>query len=118
MTVDRKGIVDWLGLEKGTGHVVLTVVDDLDWSDEKSHVLALQEKLNTYLVFIESGEVFERLAEDVGKTVSRSTPIKVSILARYPPPDRGRAFVEHAKGVFSGAGFGLTFKVVPEQGAT
>ena len=63
---------------------------------------------------MESGEVFERLAEDVGRTVSRSTPIKVSILAKYPLPDRGRAFFEHAQGAFGRAGFGLTFKVVAE----
>ena len=52
MTVLQKSTVDWLGIEKGTGNVVLTVVDDLDWSDENGHLLALQEKLNTYLAFI------------------------------------------------------------------
>lgn len=114
MTVERTGVVDWLGIEKGTGHIILTVVDDRDWSDENGHLLALQEKLNTYLAFIESGEVFERLAEDVARTVSRSTPLKVSILAKYPLPDRGRAFVEHAQGAFSRVGFSLTFKVVAE----
>jgi hypothetical protein len=40
-------IVDWLSIEKDTGDVVLTLVDDLDWSDVHAHLLALQEKLNT-----------------------------------------------------------------------
>lgn len=115
MTVAQKSTVDWLGIEKGTGNVVLTVVDDLDWSDDNEHLLALQEKLNTYLAFIESGEVFERLTEDVGRTVPRTTPIKVSILAKYALSDRAKAFVEHAQGRFREAGFELRFKVVVAQ---
>jgi|SRR5215510_10899995 len=114
MTVERTGIVDWLGIEKGTGHIVLTVVDPLDWNDENGHLRTLQDKLNTYLAFIESGEVFERLAEEVGRTVPRSTPIKVNILAKHPLPKRANAFLEYAQGSFSGAGFELSFKVVPE----
>jgi hypothetical protein len=114
MTIQQTGVVDWLGIEKDTGHVVLTVVDDLDWSDEHGHLLALQAKLNTYLAFIESGEVFERLAEEVGRTVARHTPIRVSILAKHPPPAHSRAFFEYAKRSFDGAGFGLSFKVVTE----
>ena len=117
MTVEQRSTVDWLGIEKGTGNVILTVVDDLDWSDENGHLLALQEKLNTYLAFIESGEVFERLTEDVGRTVPRTTPIKVSILAKHPLSDRAKAFVEHAQGRFREAGFELRFKVVVAQDA-
>ena len=114
MTVERTSVVDWLGIEKSSGHIVLTVVDDLDWNDKKHHLLALQEKLNTYLAFIENGEVFERLAEEAKKTVERSTPIKVSILAKYPLPDEARNFVDYAKERFRLAGFELLFKVVPE----
>ena len=117
MTVAQESTVDWLGIEQGTGNVVLTAVDDLDWSDEKAHLLAIQEKLNTYLAFIESGEVFERLTEDVGRTVARDTPIKVSILAKHALSDRAKAFMEHAQERFHEAGFELTFKVVLGQEA-
>jgi hypothetical protein len=47
VTVAQIGVVDWLGIETGTKHARLTVVDDLDWSDE--HMQLLQEKLNTNL---------------------------------------------------------------------
>jgi hypothetical protein len=114
MTVERKEVIDWLGIEKGTSHILLTLVDDLDWSDEHGHLLALQEKLNTYLAFIESGEVFERLAEEVGRTVARDTPVKVSILAKHPLPEHAKGFFEYAKRNFGAAGFGLSFKVVAE----
>jgi hypothetical protein len=112
MTVAQTGVVDWMGIEKGTGHVSLTVVDDLDWSDEQKHLLLLQEKLNTYLAFIESGEVFERLVEEVGRRVPASTPVKVTILAKFELTPRSRAFLDHATEAFGNAGFSLGHRVV------
>jgi len=118
VTVKQTATVDWLGLEKATGSIVLTIVDDLDWADETDHLLALQEKLNTYLAFIESDEVFDRLLDTVGRQVPRDTSIKVSILAEYPITSRAEAFLEHATGAFEGAGFTLVHKIVmsgPDQ---
>jgi hypothetical protein len=112
VTLAHPEVIDWLGIEKDTGYVVLTIVDDLDWTDEHSHLLALQDKLNRYLAFIESGEVFDRLLEDVKRPVVRDTPIKVSILAKFPPPARAREFIEHAQSTFMDAGFALSFKVL------
>ena len=112
VTVQQTNVVDWLGIEKQTGHVLLTVLDDLDWVNEGEHLLALQEKLNTYLAFIESGEVFERLVETLGRSVPKETPVKVSILAKHALTDHARAFVGHAQGMFAGAGFQLMHKVI------
>jgi hypothetical protein len=111
MTVSQSGTVDWLGLEKETGHVVLTNVDDLDWADEPAHLLTLQEKLHIYLAFIESGEVFERLEASV-RGVARDTPVKVSILSKYAATPRAEAFLEQASTAFAGAGLSLVHKVL------
>jgi hypothetical protein len=116
MTISQPRIVDWLGIENVTGFVSLTIVDDLDWGDEQSHLLLLQAKLNTYLAFIESGEVFERLATEVGHQVPISTHIKVTILAKNEIPLRAQAFIGHAKTKFREAGFELAFKVVEDPG--
>ena len=112
MTVKQTRSVDWLGLEKDTGNIILTVVDDLDWVNESEHLLALQEKLNTYLAFIESGEVFVRLVDTVGADVVRTTPIKISILAKYSPTAKARAFIEYAQKTFRDAGFQLVHRIV------
>lgn len=116
MTIRKTNVVDWLGLEKGTGHVLLTVVDDEDWANEHEHLELLQEKLNSYLAFIESGEVYERLASEVGRTVSREIPVKVSILAKHPMPPRVREFLKYAQGMFEGAGFALAHQVLSVSG--
>jgi hypothetical protein len=112
MTVAQPGVVDWMGIEKGTGHVSLTVVDDLDWSDEQKHLLLLQEKQNVYLAFIESGEVFERLVEEVGRRVPASTPVKVTILAKFELTPASGAFLEHATEAFANARVSLSHRVV------
>ncbi|MDC3954698.1 DUF6572 domain-containing protein [Polyangium jinanense] len=116
MTIEQSRVVDWLGIEKGTGHVRLTVIDDLDWVDERRHLLLLQEKLNTSLAFIESGEVFQRLAEDVGREVEHSTPIKVYILAKFAVTREGEDFLDYAKSMFKAAGIDLIFKLVEVPG--
>lgn len=69
MSIKQTRVVDWLGIEKGSENMSLMVVDDQDWTNEQEHLLLLQEKLNTYLSFVESGEVFERLTEEVGCSV-------------------------------------------------
>lgn len=112
MTVAQTGVVDWMGIEKLTGHVGLTIVDDLDWSDEHSHLLLLQEKLNTYLTFIESGEVFERLFEETGLEILGDTAVKVTILAKFELTTRSRAFLDHATEAFMTAGLSLSHRVL------
>jgi hypothetical protein len=112
MTISQTRTIDWLGIEKETGHISLTLVDDLDWEQEQAHLVVLQEKLNTYLAFIESGELFERLAVDVGRDVPRSTAIKVTILAKFAVTPQARAFLSHAANGFRQAGFSLSHRVV------
>jgi len=112
MTVAQPQLVDWFGIEKDTGFVGLTVIDDLDWEDERSHVLLLQDKLNTYLAFIESGDVFTRLKSEFGVDVKPGTKINVSILAKFDPPSKGVQFLKHAAHILVSRGVSLSHRVV------
>jgi hypothetical protein len=112
VTVSQTGVVDWLGIEKGSGAVSLTLIDDLDWNDERSHLLHLQEKLNAYLAFIESGEVYESLQRDLGHQVPTSTPIKITILAKFDLTPQSRAFLNHATHTLRTGGLSLSHRVV------
>lgn len=107
--------VDFLGLEKDTGYVVLTLVDDFDWVDDIQHLTLLQSKVNRYFDFIESGEVYDQLRETTGHEVTTATPIKISILAKYEPSSEGRRFVEHVAHVAEDAGVNFSFKVLPVE---
>lgn len=113
MTVDDVRTVDCLGLESGSGHVILTIVDPLDWDSDQEHIRLLEQKLNAYLAFVESGEVFERLHSEIGRAVVPSTPVEISILARYPMSAEGERFLGYATEEIRNAGFALTWKLVP-----
>ena len=105
MTVDQKKIIDFIGTEKTTGDVVLTISDHLDWVDVSSHLYTLQEKINDYLAFIESGEIFDEYPKARGKK------IKIKIYFRYAPPaGDALSFISHAEEIISNAGFALITK--------
>lgn len=105
-------LVDFLGVDKVSGAVVLTLVDDCDWHDELRHLRLLQEKLNRYFDFIESGEVFGRLRETTGSVVAAGVPIRLSILAKYLPTVEGQRLLDEASRVAAELGTELMLKVL------
>jgi hypothetical protein len=60
VSVEQTDVVDILGIDRETGQVVLTISDHLDWSDSLGRQTILQKKLNTYLAFVESGEILSK----------------------------------------------------------
>jgi hypothetical protein len=67
MSVDQKDVVDALSRSHDGSEVTLTISDHLDWSQPLEHVFTLQEKINSYLAFIESGQVLETFPDAKGK---------------------------------------------------
>ena len=63
MSIEGQGSVDAIGIDQ-EGIVVLTISAHLEWDD--GHLFLLQEKINTYLAFLESGEVFETYPDSKG----------------------------------------------------
>src|SRR6266540_2021756 len=66
MSISETDKIDVIGIDSASGDVILTVSDHLDWEDVGTHLLQLQEKLNTYLAFIESGEMLESYPKSAG----------------------------------------------------
>lgn len=46
MGLENLNAVDAVGIETESDYVVLSIIDSWDWSNERSHLLALQGKLN------------------------------------------------------------------------
>ena len=107
MSVNNTNEIDAIGLDKNTNDVYLTVKDDIDWTDEVYHINKLQEKLNTYLRFIESGEVYDVYPEAKGKN------FVIEILSKFNFPESGKDFLSKAGSVISKAGFKLIHEVFP-----
>ncbi|WP_427309543.1 DUF6572 domain-containing protein [Cupriavidus sp. H39] len=64
ITVQSGSTIDAIGVDRQTGAVHLNIVDSLPW--DTAHLQLLQAKINTYLGFIESGEVYSCYPEAKG----------------------------------------------------
>ena len=58
MSVVDKDIVDGIALSENKV-IKLLLTDHLDWEEEYEHLLMLQDKINSYLAFCESGQYKE-----------------------------------------------------------
>ena len=116
MSIDHPKVVDAIGTERTTGDVDLTIADHRDWSDVEAHLLALQEKINAYLDFLESGDVFREYP------AAKEKKLKILIIFRLPPPaGEAFAFLERAEEFLLSRGFGFAYRVYegePIQRAT
>jgi hypothetical protein len=107
MSLDRIDVVDAVGTDKKSGAVVLNILDSWDWDDEEGHLIALQDKLNAYLGFIDSGQIYEDYPTAVGKA------FRINIITRFPMPDAALAFLKEAAAVVSQLSISITHRVFP-----
>ena len=96
MSIKDQNSVDVIGVNEN-GIVVLTISDHLEWDDE--HLYLLQEKINTYLAFIESGEVYVTYPNSKGKE------FKINVVCKYEPSLAAMEFLSRCTTVINQAGF-------------
>ena len=109
MTVEKHDVVDAIGTKRTTGDVILTICDHLDWNDEHSHLLTLQEKLNCYLRFIESGQIFEDYPNASGRK------LVIDVVALFDIPAIGFRFLADARKPIESAGIALRWRHQPSD---
>ncbi|GGF05994.1 hypothetical protein GCM10011611_09370 [Aliidongia dinghuensis] len=104
MTIEDTDKIDFVTISDG-GEALLTISDHLSWDDQSRHLLLLQEKLNAYLRFTESGELGRKFPETI------ECPIVFNIVAKFEPSDVANAFLAKAKEAIDAAGFDLRLTV-------
>ncbi|MBY5400585.1 DUF6572 domain-containing protein [Rhizobium leguminosarum] len=106
MALDETNIIDAIGVDNATGELVLTITDHLAWTGSDSeHLRLLQEKLNTYLGFVESGEIL-RIYPDV-----KGRAVLIDIVCKYPPSQQARGFYDQVAQIVDGAGIKLQHRL-------
>jgi hypothetical protein len=90
MSLDHTNTVDAVGIDRASGEATLTIADSWDWSDFSRHLLALQEKLNAYFAFIESGEIYTSYPNAIDRKLT------IEIVGRYPLPVSANGFLREA----------------------
>jgi hypothetical protein len=103
VTIEQRDIVDFVGTN-AEGKAVLTISDHLPWEQMGEHLHCLQEKLNTYLRFIESGEIYDKFP------TMRNRPIAIDVVLKHPAPQGAQWFFTKASGAIANAGFTLSVR--------
>lgn len=100
MNIELTNQIDAIGTSVTTGDVILSVIDGAEWGGE--HLLWLQEKLNSYLRFVESGEIYTVYPAAVGK------PIAIHLYWRVSPTTEAKAFLSRVASIMKEAGLGFS----------
>lgn len=102
MAVDNINVIDAISINP-EGDVVLTIADHLEWDIEKTHLLILQEKINSYLDILQNGQIYDYYPKAKGKK------IVIQLIVKYMPDNEGLKFIEIIRNVLSEIGYTFTF---------
>lgn len=94
MSVAEVGVIDMWGIpEWDKSKIELVISDHLGWEldEEMEHLLLLQEKINSYIAFIESGEICTAIPSAIGKA-----PI-IKVIGKYALSKQAEAFVDRVE---------------------
>lgn len=100
MSVENSNVIDFISEREDK--VVLTISDHLEWDDDE-HIYLLQEKINSYLTAIESGQIDKSYPH-----LSRKM-IVISVVLKYTPNDEGALFLSKVDKVLFNAGYAFEY---------
>lgn len=106
MTVENTSIVDAVGNDIETGEVRLSIFDHLPW--DRAHLNLLQDKINLYLSFIESGEIYASYPNAKGR------PLVIDVFTKFRPNEDAEIFLKQAKAAT--ADYGVSLRQAPSTG--
>lgn len=102
MSVENSRVVDAISINP-KDVVVLTIADHLPWDDQPEHLQILEEKINAYLHFIESGELYNQYPN------ARDKAYQIGITFKYVPNEVGIEFLRKVKTVLLQEGCDLYY---------
>jgi hypothetical protein len=102
MSVEDQNVIDIITTDK-QGILVLTISDHLEWNDENEHLLLLQDKINSYLDFIENGQLAESYPDKADKN------IMIQIVFKYQPNKTAEEFLAIVKRFISEKGHAFDY---------
>jgi hypothetical protein len=110
MSVEQAKVLDYIGLDKATGDIVLTISDHLSWDalGQERHLGLLQDKINAYIGYIESGRAIERYPD------ANKRNYVISIVGKYEPSALGFKFLDAVKSKLDEIGCRLNFEMLAD----
>jgi hypothetical protein len=106
MSVIESNKVDSVINNAESEDVVLLISDHLGWEEPTEHLLKLQTKLNTYINFVDSGQLETDFQDCVGKSIS------IIVACQYEPSKEGLDFYHRAHDfLFENKNMSLSYSV-------
>ena len=107
MTIEQTDMIDLIGVDQTTDEVVLTITDPLVWEeDSREHLYLLQEKINTYVGFIESEDFFGEFPDAKGRDVV------INIVGKHGLTEEAVNFLNQASQILNPRGIGLKHELI------
>ncbi|WP_025130093.1 DUF6572 domain-containing protein [Pseudomonas sp. PH1b] len=113
MSITNPRVIDiWATPKREPDSVILIITDHLEWggkAEQGEHLLMLQEKINTYIAFIESGEIYSEIPGAYGKY-----PI-IRVLGLYELPEQAECFMGRVTETLNEVGIGFEFELKADE---
>lgn len=106
MSIIEANKIDFIGIDKITDEMILSISDHLDWNDEITHLEILQNKLNSYIEFIEGGQIFEDYPKSKGKI------LVIEIVSRYQYSREGKDYLGRIQPTINSIGVEIRQRVL------
>ena len=104
MTILLSDQIDIISAAQDKGMIYLTISDHLDWQYQDK-LLLLQQKINHYLAYIESGEMALKDPQ-----ASFLNPI-ICLVCQYHPNNQVIEFLTKVQGIVEEAGFSFEWRL-------
>jgi uncharacterized protein DUF6572 len=108
MAIDQTNVVDFVGIEPNKNEAQLIISDHLEWDKgeraDSEHMYLLQEKINSYLRFVESGEIYTSYPKSRGKK------LVIRVVAKHDLNSNGKSFFQRIEETLFASGFVITFE--------
>ena len=108
MSVEQLDRIDAIS-KTPEGKIQLTISDHLDWIDELSHISLLQDKIEIYLEFFETGQLVENYPDALDKE------IVISVDMKYDPTENGLRDLEYIATFFQEKEIGFKWQIVENK---
>ena len=99
MSVLDKDKIDGLAYDKTEEALVMLITDHLDWNDEYSHLISLQDKINSYVNFCETKQYEDKFSHESIKMAV------IDVHSLHEPTENGMHFLQRVQNQLGELGF-------------
>jgi hypothetical protein len=107
MSISETDTIDVVASRPDSPVVKLVITDHLEWEDIDEHLRLLQAKFNTYIAFVESGQL-GRMKEP---KLPPSPEVRIAVVALHAPPEETSDFFVRVEDFLREVGIGFELEV-------